>query len=111
MNSIKLIHLAEQLLDLSKTNPLLNFKSAQSGNVEVLYPSIDTVFKKLKNSYPLEVYDAKALDKEKDQFTSFNKREVFLNKYKEEVEKNGKILLYDQKNTTTALRNVNKKTK
>jgi len=112
-----------KLLDLSKKNNLLNYKDTKGSTIDIVYPSIDIVFKKLINENTvLSIYDDKLEYSEDDIEYAFKNlsldykleepltKEDYILRYANNL-KNNQILLFKEKTSfKKILNNLKRKT-
>ena len=114
----KLDKWAQQLLDTSKRNNLVNFKDRKSSTVEIVYPDASDAFEMIQNGEVIEIYDPKIAQEEyeADDEVEDNRdekrisKQQYIDKYSPRIHKKKQVLLYSiGKDPLLSLRNIDKK--
>ena len=121
----KLDKWAELLLDTGKRNSQIKFNDRRALTAEVLFPSPDTLFRKLNDEATFEVYDPQIHDEDEMDISEsegvsqtdapkegsiLNKKEEFLSQYAPKIKRQNQILLYKSGlNPLNAVKKIDKK--
>lgn len=111
MENEKLSKWADLLLDTGKSNNAINFKDFKKSTVEVIYPDLNTIFKKAEHGITFEVYDSKLDDVDNFENKVVSKEE-YLKRYLRYLKKNKQILIYNPLiNPILSIKEIGKKAK
>ena len=108
MDQNKLKGWAEGLLDLTKSNNLINFKDTKSSTLDIIYPDFTTLFDKINSDMTLEVYDPKFDDDDDSEGVSGAE---FLSATASKVKKPNQIIVFNEgvKNPIPILKQIKNK--